>query len=314
VQNNFQNLFKGVFAPRNAGQSPLTTEEQTRLSWAKSIESYAAVPKVYKNFLEPFFAAGIEFPYTVLSPSYEGFIHRTTEKLICGFNRQIYVLERSGNVYDTKCFPLEGISYVEVRAILLDSHFKISGVTKDGVPATSSIRYNTVTDYLFTPLVDKIRLAAVGTQGAVQKSEAGKFDYLFKVNYKFMNYANRSLLGEEKVIHAILQPEIKARLLVVLGRMYYRSIAPTHMSILTDRELILIREETRQSGDDRYGGIWDYIPLNKIADLSLGKKDSSLLKLSILLPENDRLELLYSASARQELDQLLIKFGELTKN
>jgi hypothetical protein len=187
-------------------------------------------------------------------------------------------------------------------------------VTKDGVPATSSIRYNTVTDYLFTPLVDKIRLAAVGTQGAIQKSEAGKFDYLFKVNYKFMNYANRSLLGEEKVIHAILQPEIKARLLVVLGRMYYRSIAPTHMSILTDRELILIREETRQSGDDRYGGIWDYIPLNKIADLSLGKKDSSLLKLSILLPENDRLELLYSASARQELDQLLIKFGELTKN
>jgi hypothetical protein len=84
------------------------------------------------------------------------------------------------------------------------------------------------------------------------------------------------------------------------------------VSILTDRELIIIREEERQGGKDKYGGIWDYIPLNKIVTLSLGEKDSNLLGLSIQLPESARLEFLFQASAKQEIDQLLHRFRELT--
>lgn len=58
--------------------------EQTKSSWAKPIKSYAAVPNVYKSFFGPFLDRQV-FPYTVLTPSYEGFIHRTTEKLVCDF-------------------------------------------------------------------------------------------------------------------------------------------------------------------------------------------------------------------------------------
>jgi hypothetical protein len=312
TRNVLLKMWRKIYNSTISGLPTLSTEEQTRLSWAKSIESYAAVPKVYKDFFEPYFAAGRVFPYTVLSPSYEGFIHRTTEKLICDFGREIYVLERSGNTIEAKCYPIEGISYVEVRAILLDSHVKINGVTRDGIPASSIIKFNSVTDYLFTPIIEKIRLAAVDAQGAVQNSELAKFDHLLSVNYKFRNYAKRSLVGDEKVIHSILQPEIRARLLTIFGKTYYRTIFPTHMSILTDRELIMIREEARQSGDDRYGGIWNYIPLNKIVTLTLGEKDSSLLILSIQLPEKERLEYLYQPSAKQDLNQFLARFRELT--
>jgi hypothetical protein len=312
TRNVLLKMWRKIYTSTISGLPKLSTEEQTRLSWAKSIESYAGIPKLYKDFFEPFLAAGRVFPYTVLSPSYEGFIHRTTEKLICDFGREIYVLERSGNTFEAKCYPLEGISYVEIRAILLDSHVKIQGVTRDGIPASSTIKFNSVTDYLFTPIVEKIRLNAVNAQDAVQNSEVAKFDHLLSVNYKFRNYARRSLLGDEKVIHIILQPEIRTRLLKVLGMTYYRTISPAHLSILTDRELIMIREEARQSGDDRYGGIWNYIPLNKIVTLSLGERGGNLLVLSIQLPEKERLEYLYQTSAKQDLDQFQEWFKKLT--
>jgi hypothetical protein len=158
--------------------------------------------------------------------------------------------------------------------------------------------------------VERIRLTAPGLHGETQASKTEQFDHLLKVNYKFMNYGRRSLLGGEKVIHTIFQPEIRTPIFQFLGRTYYRSIFPTHMSILTEGELIMIREEGRQRGDDRYGGIWDYIPLNKIITLTLSEKGSNLLVLSIHLPENECLEYIYQASMKQEVDQLLQKFKE----
>jgi len=286
--------------------------EQTKSSWAKRIESYAAVPPAYSAFFEPFLAEGRAFPYAVLTPTYEGFIHRTAEKLVCDFGHEICVLERRGSTWEVQCYPLEAISYVEVRAILLDSRIKISGMTKQGVPASSTLRFNTVTDCLFMPILETIRRAPVGSSDAVPSSELSKFDQWVRLNFKFMNYAKRSVLAGEKVIHAFLQPEIRASVVTVLGKTYYRTISPTHVSILTDRELIMIAEEKRPGGEDRYGGIWDYIPLNKIATLSLDEKDGSLLVLSIELPEGARLEFLYPASARQELEQLLDRFRQLT--
>ena len=52
--------------------------------------------------------------------------------------------------------------------------------------------------------------------------------------------------------------------------------------------------------------------MNKIVSLSLRRKDNDLLVLSIWLPESVRLEYLYQASAKRELDQLLDQFRELT--
>lgn len=292
----------------------LTAFEQTRMSWAKRIESYAAVPTVYKDFFNPLQAVGRVFPYTVLTPSYEGFLHKTTEKLICDVDDEIYVLERSGNTFDVCSYPLTGIDYVEVCTVLLDSRVTISGMTKDEAPSTSTLKFNTVTDYLLAPIVKRIRLVTVDSPGEVQSSESEKFDHWVNVNYKFMNYAKRSLLGGEKVVHAILQPEIRRSMLMILGKTYYRTIAPTHMSILTNRELIMIREETRKSGNDRYGGIWQYIPLHKVMALSVSEKDGGLLALAIQLPHTTQFEYLFQPSAQQELDQLVIKFYESNRS
>lgn len=291
----------------------LSAGERTRLTWAKLIESYDAVPKAYQDFFNPLLADRQVFPYTIFTPARDEFLNRTTEKLICILGCEICVLEKNENSFEAQYYPVDGVSYVEIKAILLDSHFKISGVTKQGIPASSTIRFNSIGDYLFTPILKKIRLAAVNSEDATQNSESEKFNNLMRLNYKFMNYARRSLLAGEKVIHFILQPEIRVPVVRIFDKTFYRVISPTHISILTDRELIMIREEEPKSRVIvRYGGIWDYIQLNKIKSLTLNTKDNDLLVLSIKLPEGPQLEFLFQAFAKHELDELLKLFGELT--
>jgi len=294
--------------------SKLSASQQTRLTWAKAIESYEKVPEVYKEFFEAQLSNGQAFPYIVLTPAFEILGYKITEKLVCAFEHEIYILERKGNALIAQCYPLADISYVEVSSMLLDSRIKISGVTSQGAATSSIVRFNSVTDYLFTPILKKIRLATVVSKDGTPGSELDKFDHWVRSNFKFMSFARRSLLGGEKVIHTILQPEIRKRRFAILGTTYYRTIAPTHVCILTDRELIMIQEELLQDRDDKYGGIWDYIPLNKIATLSASQKDNNLLALSIQLLTNERLEFLFQVSMQAEIDQLLEQFRKLTQS
>jgi hypothetical protein len=289
----------------------LSNDEQTRLSWAKPIQSISETPPAYKDFFETTLPDGT-FPYTVLTPAYQRIGHHTTEKLICDFGDKIYVLERRENTYDAQCYSLRGISFIEARTILLDSSIKITGLTEKGVPASSTLRFNTVTDFLFTPLVEKMRAGGAGSKEAVQPCELEKFNGWALQNNKFMNFAKRSLLGGETVIHTILQPEIRANQWTFLGRTHYKIISPALMSILTDRELIMFSETARRWGEAKYGGIWDYVALDKITSLCLSEVESGLMSFSIQLTNADRLKYLFQASAQQELEEMLSRFREPT--
>jgi hypothetical protein len=231
--------------------------------------------------------------------------HRTIEKLICDLGDEIAILERSGSAYEAQRFPLDRISYVEVTIVLLDSRIKITGVTKQGANASTTVRFNSVTDYLLAPILERMRLGKEVAPQAAPRSEMDKFDRWAKLNFKFMNFARGSLLGGEKVIHAALQPEVRVRRIRILGMSFYQTLSPALAVIVTDRELITIRDDLHKYGANRYGGIWDYIPLDKIAAASLSEKDTGLLALSIELPEGARLEYLIQAAARAEIEALL---------
>ena len=128
-----------------------------------------------------------------------------------------------------------------------------------------------------------------------------------------MNYAKHSLLGSEQVIHSVLQPEIRTNEIRILGRSFYKVLSPAHAGILTDREMIMIREEVRHVGEDRYGGIWDYIPLSKVTGLSINDIRPGMFSLSIQLADEVQLEFLYQSSARDEVIKLLSRFKETAK-
>lgn len=272
------------------------------------------MPVPYRPFFETLLANGQALPYTVLTPAYQGFIHRSTEKLVCDLGPEIDILEKNGNSFTQQSYPITDITYIEVRTALLDSCIKLAGLTRHGSYKSSILLFNTVTDYLFKPIVSKIRLGVGPSGQAAPKTEPKKFDPWAHSHYKFMSYAKRSLLGCERVIQAILQPELRAKKLAVPGWTYYRTIFPAHAAILTDRELILIREDEKPTGKDRYGGIWDYIPLSKITSLSLAEKGDRQLELSIQLAENARLDMPFAAVAKQEILQLLEQFEVLAKH
>ena len=130
---------------------------------------------------------------------------------------------------------------------------------------------------------------------------------------KFMNYARRSIVPGEKVLYTILQPEIRARIVRLFGMSLFRTISTSHLVILTDRQLIIIKDENPGGwGDDsRYGGIWNYIPLDKIASVSLAEKGGNLLTLSIHLPQDDQIDTLFSVSNEQEVELFLNRLGTL---
>jgi hypothetical protein len=304
--------WESVTSAKIAGPPLLTGYEQTKLSWARAVESFDQLPEAYQDFIKTLLGDTSTFPYAVRTPTFEGYIWRENEKLIFSLDGKIYVLERTRDKLGSTCYPLEDISYLEVGTILLASWIKISGVANNGVLTSSTLRFNSVTEYLFTPILDKIRPAS--TPGdADQSSERAKFDYLIHLNWKFMNYARRSLVPGEKVIHTVLQPEIRAKLLTLFGRSLSRTISTAHLGILTDRELIMIREEKGGGWDDktRYGGIWNYVPLDKITSISLTPKNDDLLVLSIHLPQNDHLDSLFSVSNKQQVELFLNRLETL---
>jgi hypothetical protein len=285
-------------------------EEETRASWAKLIPAYVDLPVIFQDFFEPFATGERPFPYVVLTPAYEGYMHRETEKLVFVLGEEVYILDAIGESYRTICYSFANIAYIETRSVLLDSSIKITGVTRQGDRLAIIFRFNTVTDHLFTPILNGIRLAATEAPLTAQSSQLEEFDAWSRINYKFMNYARRSLLEGETVLQAVLQPEIRIKLIQVFGRAYHRVLSPPHATILTAQELIVIREEQRR-GSDKYGGLWDYIPTHKALSLSLNRQKSDLLQLTIDLPGEESLAYLFEAALEPELDQLLDSFREV---
>ena len=309
---------------RVAGIKPnfplLTAAEQTKQSWAKAIETYDEVPEVYKGSFETLVGDASRFPYAVLTPSYAGFITRAKEKLVCCLDGKIYVLEEARGDLVSTCYSIGDISYVEVGSVLLQSWIKIRGLTSDGVLTSSEFKFNSVTDHLFTPIVEGIRPAADCSEGIDLSRERSKFNYLRWSNHKLMSYAKRSLLPREQVVHFILQPEVRVEVLRLLGSSFFKTLCTPHLSILTHRELILIQDGDRKRwgsrasygcakyGGVRYGGVWNYIPLDKITSISTADAQNDLLTVSIRLPGDDGIESVFSVSNRGEVDKLLSRF------
>ncbi|MBN1888586.1 MAG: hypothetical protein JW850_11370 [Thermoflexales bacterium] len=279
---------------------PAFNIEPVMASWAKRIESYDAIPQVYQSSLKTLLGDSQTFLYMVLTPAREKFFHKTTEKLVCDLGDAIYVLERAGKRVSVRGYRWDSIRDVEVGTVLLYAWITIRGVTTEGESTASTFEFNSASSHYFTPILNKIRPAARGSDEA-SLAERAKFDYLTKLNYKFMNYARKSLVPGEKVIQTVWQPEIRLQ----VGP-FSPSVTLAHLTILTDKELILIRDDERWGAyeDVRYGGIWQYIPLSSIVSASLADQPDALLTLSIHLSEHDRVERVFEISNKPQLERL----------
>jgi hypothetical protein len=128
-----------------------------------------------------------------------------------------------------------------------------------------------------------------------------------------MNMARHSLVRGENVIQTFLQTEIRRRAWALFGWVFYKTITPAYLTILTDKELILIQDTERSAGNRaaRYGGVQRYIPLRSILSVTLEEQENDLLALSIHLSSQESLTKFFEVSARHEVEQLRDEIAKL---
>ncbi len=283
----------------------LTGARQTMAAWSKVIEARKDIPAVYRNSFDRQFPVERKFPHVIFTPSLDKFPRKTTEKLICDTEDVIYIFERNGNQVNETCYSYQNVSMVEFGNVLLDSWLTISGSTKQGEARSSKIEFNTTSLRYFTGILNRLRPPSQKTNDAQFALEKDKFNQLAQVNFKFMNYGRESLVPGESVLQIILQPEIRQPLFTMFGRTFYKTLSPAHLSIFTDRELIFIQdpERIKESKIARYGGIWQYLPLRDIETVTISETADNRLLLTIQCQKTTKIEKLFDASRRPELEQ-----------
>jgi hypothetical protein len=289
----------------------LTAGEQTKLTWARPVETLGEAPKPYANALAELVAELGYFPYCILTPSYTGFLTHTTEKLVCCYGEQVHILQRVGVELRVVNYTLAAIDWIEFGSILLKGWLKIAGVNRSGEYAITSLRFNSVTDRLFLPILKRWRSGGPQDRQAGEAApltdEQAKFNGLGKDHYKFMNVARRVLFPGDTVLAYVMQPEMRAPVTHLFGHNWSRIKAPAHIVILTGRELIVAAEERGHGWRDepRYGSVSTYIPLAKIAGVYERRTQTGDLHVTLDLPGNEQLALEFGAEHAADVERLL---------
>jgi hypothetical protein len=288
--------------------STLTGGQQTMSSWARVIESYEAIPQAYRGLYNTVLGNELSVPYTVFAPAISSVRRKSTEKLLCEMNNTIHIWERIGEKVDAIAYPMDTISDLEIGNVLLYSWLTISGVTKSGAPASTTVEFNAATGRHLARFIESIRPAPAKVEERETRAEQDKFNYLSTENFKFMNFGRKSLVDGEKVLQIILQPKIYKPRIVLGGHILYQTtLSVARLTILTDKELIIIQDDEHgmENGSRRYGGKWNYIALNHIQSVEVPSRDDGFLTLCLTLsPGTRHIEFIFTASQRENLTQL----------
>jgi hypothetical protein len=285
----------------------MTGARQTMMSWAKVIDSFEAVPEIYKKPYQALVKNIDTLPYTVLAPAQGNLRDRkSAERLLCEIGDMFYVLERAGTQVLTTGHRYQDICSLELGNMLLYSWFSIYGETDTGTAAASTVEFNEACLRHFEPFFRKMRPTPAALDPLDLKLEQAKFDYLSNENFKFMNFARGSLVGGERVIQSLYQPLKRQSVISLFGHSLYRIISLANLAILTDKEVILIEDAERITDNKRsqYGGIRRYIPLHRIASVALDEQPNDLLCLTFYVSPDLQVEKLYAQSHLQKVEDL----------
>jgi hypothetical protein len=282
---------------------------ETMKSWASLINAYEKVPLIIRDHLQMLLRSQSNFPYTILIPNQQVNKSQTASDLVCLFNEKIVVLEiRNAVEVVSTVYYFEDIDYVEIGTILLYSWIKIGGIS-NGVTKYSMIQYNSVNHNLFMPVVEEIRNSTIGYGEADLQTEWNKFNYIAdSYGFKFLNIGRGNIQKGEKLIDIIFQPPIRIMVCDLIVKKYYKIITNGHMTILTDKEIILLKEPKNEVSN--YGYILTYIACSQIAKLSTHiNEDDNTMILEIHLKNGEILDSIFDPANRFRMDVFVNYFA-----
>lgn len=285
----------------------LTGARQTMSTWARVIDSIQDVPAIYRYPYQKLIGGRDSMPYTVLAPAQGGPRNRKpAERLLFEIDGTFYVLERADSQVVIAGFGYADISSLEVGNILLYSWFSIHGRTISGADATMTIEFNEATLRHFEPFFRKMRPAPDHTSAVDLAAEHAKFDGLSVANFKLANFARESLRPGARVLQAIYQPANRQRLATVFGHSIYRTVFLDHLTVLTGQEMILLgdAEGIAENKRSKYGGVQRYLPLRSLTAVAVEERSESLTSCTFQVSPEIRVERLFDASRRAEIEKL----------
>ena len=278
-------------------------------SWAQLVRCYEEVPSLYRGFFDGLPVREREpFPYTVLTPTFKGVYRRPErERLVCSTGGHIHVLEKTDDGFLSTSYRPDAIACVETGTILLHSWITIHGLCEDEAFHSTTLIFNSISDTMMAPFIERLRSATLGGKNEDVSAEGAKFGWLAEENFKFMNYAERSILPAERVLQNIYQRQIRHEPLGFRGLSLARSILPAHLCILTTAELILLTDDESQRWlhGSPHGAIWRYIPLKEISSARISIRGDHICALSIGITGGLQFEPLFEACKEAELELLL---------
>ncbi len=287
----------------------MTGTKQTMSTWSNVIDSREEIPTDFRDLFNTLPDAGGSFPYTVFAPRITQLPRRSPENMICDINQTWHILKNTDGELTLTSYPLKNISDIEFGHILLYSWITINGKTLHGEAASSSIEFNAATTRHYNHFFDQFKPAAALGQESSLETERTKFDTLAPSTFKFMNDACISITPVEEVIHFVWQPEIQVPRFSFRLFPFTRTLTTAHLLILTDKQVILLREDERSQRNKgiRYGGVRHFIPLHSIASSSLSKTQDGFLSLALHLDQGRHLDWLFEETCQQALEQFQTK-------
>ncbi len=133
-----------------------------------------------------------------------------------------------------------------------------------------------------------------------------QFNFLAKTHYKFFSYGRSSVRPGDRVLQVLFQPELRACRFRFFGYSISRLITPAHLMILTDTEIIEIREDESQFwiNGQAPGAIWSYIPRGLVVGTSIDASAHDCLQMTFRTSAGPAHEAIFSASAMPILEAL----------
>ncbi len=253
----------------------------TTASWARPVKSFEEIPHSFKEYI----SQSEPLPYSIYSPSDHWGKKQTNAKLTCMYQDRIVILEVLENKVNEICYLFKDINYIEQGTIL---------------------EYNSVVAVYFHPLVTAIRQSHFISNKIGDNQKLSKLDYLNRLNYKFFNYSHAAILPREEVMGTVYQPAIYEKFILLFTRV----VTLGHLTILTDQELIIIKEELteeKRKSNANNGGVWVYIPLHKIVSITINNERKNVINLVIGVQGKD-IYLSLSLNKRLELEALIEGF------
>lgn len=282
-------------------------------SWAKEVKAYSELAVQYRPFFQNIGASVDEaLPYSVLTPTFRGaYGHPEPERLLCILGGAVHVLEAAEGGIRCASYSARQVQTIEYGMLLLHSWITIRALDDSGADRCLTIRFNSVSDYLMTPFMNCLRDCAEDGSGPLLETERAKLDYLGAAHYKFRTYGRACIRAGATVCQAIFQPEIRHERIRIVGLSLARLISPAHLSILSNVELVDIRDDPGQrwSRGSPHGAIWTYVPRSKITGAALVSKPDGTHELSVQVQGGLSIRSLFEADKIPQLEELIAALG-----